>query len=43
MAPIVPSSGASLVSRAMALLLSLGVERALALPEVQKQIEAGLK
>ncbi|KAG3267783.1 all-trans retinoic acid-induced differentiation factor isoform X1 [Ictidomys tridecemlineatus] len=37
MAPIVPSSGASLVSRAMALLLALGVERALALPEICTQ------
>ncbi|VTJ91907.1 Hypothetical predicted protein, partial [Marmota monax] len=37
MARIVPSSGASLVSRAMALLLSLGVERALALPEICTQ------
>lgn len=43
MAPIEPSSRASLVSRAMALLLALGVERALALPEVQKQVEVGLK
>lgn len=43
MAPSEPRSGASLVSRAVALVLALGVERVLALPEVQKQTEVGLK